>query len=148
MFILRVLHSTIPAILPLPELSAVLRSHLVLNEFELSQNIPGAYFTDKRCSSLTTNLSASNALSLQSVLYTADACMLSHFSCDQLFVTLWTVSCQAPLFIGFSRQEHWSGLPCAPPGNLPNPGIEPMSSEAPALQVDSLLLSHGGSLHS
>ena len=118
----------------------MLRSHLVLNEFELNQNIPGAYFTDKCCSSFTTDLSASNALSLQSVLYTADACMLSHFSCAQLFVTLWTVACQAPLFIGFSRQEHWSGLPCTPPGNLPDPGIEPTSPEAPALQVDPLPL--------
>ena len=117
----------------------MLRSHLVLNEFELNQNIPGAYFTDKCCSSFTTDLSASNALSLQSVLYTADASMLSHFSA-QLFVTLWTVACQAPLFIGFSRQEHWSGLPCTPPGNLPDLGTEPTSPEAPALQVDSLPL--------
>ena len=42
---------------------------------------------------------------------------------------------QAPLFMGFSKQEYWSGLPCAPPGDLPNPGIEPRS---PALQADSL----------
>ena len=45
--------------------------------------------------------------------------------------------------MGFSRQEHWSGLPCPPPGDLPDPGIEPAS---PALQADSLLLSHQGSL--
>ena len=45
--------------------------------------------------------------------------------------------------MGFSRQEHWSGLPCPPPGDLPDPGIEPAS---PALQADSLLLSHRGSL--
>ena len=45
----------------------------------------------------------------------------------------------------FSRQEYWSGLPCPSPGDLPNPGIEPLSSEAPALQVDSLPLSHWGS---
>ena len=50
--------------------------------------------------------------------------------------TLWTVACQAPLSTGFSRQEHWSVLPCSPPGDLPNPGIEPRS---PALQADSLL---------
>ena len=43
---------------------------------------------------------------------------------------------QAPLSMGFSRQEYWSGLPCPPPGHLPNPGIEPRS---PALQADSLL---------
>ena len=69
-------------------------------------------------------------------------CMLSHFSCVRLFATLWTAACQAPLSTAFSRQEHWSGLPCPPPGDLPNPGVEPRS---PALQVDFLLLSHWGS---
>ena len=53
----------------------------------------------------------------------------------QLFVTPWTVARQAPLSVGFSRQEHWSGLPCPPPRDLPNPGIEPRST---ALQADSL----------
>ena len=53
----------------------------------------------------------------------------------QLFATLGTVVCQVSLSMGFSRQEYWSGLPCPPPGDLPDPGIEPMS---PALQVDSL----------
>ena len=57
----------------------------------------------------------------------------------------WTVARQAPLSIGFSRQEYWSGLPCPSPGDLPDPGIEPVSPEAPALQADSLLLSHQGS---
>ena len=47
----------------------------------------------------------------------------------------WTVACQVPLSMEFSRQEYWSGLLCPPPGDLPNPGIEPGS---PALQVDSL----------
>ena len=51
--------------------------------------------------------------------------MLSHFSRVQLFVTLWTVACQAPLSMGFSRQGYWSGLPCPPPGDLPDPGIHP-----------------------
>ena len=41
--------------------------------------------------------------------------MLSRFSCVRLFVTLWTVTHQAPLSMGFSRQEYWSGLPCSPP---------------------------------
>ena len=53
--------------------------------------------------------------------------MLSHFSCVQLFATLWTVACQATLPTGFSRQEYWSGLPCPLPGDLPDPGIEPAS---------------------
>ena len=45
----------------------------------------------------------------------------------QLFVTPWTVALQAPLSMGFSRQEHWSGVLCPPPGGLPDPGIKPMS---------------------
>ena len=49
--------------------------------------------------------------------------------------TLWAVACQAPLSMGFSRQEYWSGLPFSSPGDLPDPGIEPGS---PALQEDSL----------
>ena len=55
------------------------------------------------------------------------ACMLSRFSHVQLFVTLWTVALQAPLSVGLSRQEYWSGWPCPPPGNLPDLGIEPTS---------------------
>ena len=60
-------------------------------------------------------------------------CMLSHFIHVRLFVTLWTVACQAPLFMGFSRQEYCSGLPSPPPGDLPEPGIEPVSLVPPAL---------------
>ena len=48
-------------------------------------------------------------------------------------MTLWTVALQAPLSMGFSRQEYWSGLPCPPPGDLPGPGIEPTSLTSPAL---------------
>ena len=55
-------------------------------------------------------------------------------SCLTLVLT-WTVACQAPLSMGFSRQEYWSGLPFPSPGDLSNPGIEPGS---PALQADSL----------
>ena len=51
--------------------------------------------------------------------------MLSCFSHVRLFETQWTVACQAPLSMGFFRQEYWSGLPCPPPGNLPDPGMEP-----------------------
>ena len=69
------------------------------------------------------------------------ACVLSCFSHVQLFVTLWTVALQAPLSMGFSRQEYWSGLLC-PPLDLPDPGIKPGSLAAPASQADSLLLSH------
>ena len=53
--------------------------------------------------------------------------MLSHFSCVQLFATLLTIACQAPLSTGFSRQEYRSGLPRPSPGDLPDPLIEPVS---------------------
>ena len=49
------------------------------------------------------------------------ACLLSRFSRVQLFATLWTIAHKAPLSIGFSRQEYWSGLPCPTPADLPNP---------------------------
>ena len=55
------------------------------------------------------------------------------FSHVQLFVTPWTVACQGPLSMGFSRQEYWSGLPFPPPRNLPDPGIKPLSFASPAL---------------
>ena len=57
------------------------------------------------------------------------ACVLSRFRRVQLFATLWTVACQAPLS-RFSRQEYWSRLPCPPPGDLPDPGIKPVSLKA------------------
>ena len=56
-----------------------------------------------------------------------------NFSRVQLCVTLRTVACQAPLSMGFSRQEYWSALPCLPPRDLPEPGIEPKSLTSPAL---------------
>ena len=71
--------------------------------------------------------------------------MLSHFSYVRLLVTLWPIAHQAPLSMGFSRQECLSGLPFPPPGDLPNPGIEHTSPAFPALQPDSSLLSHWGS---
>ena len=58
--------------------------------------------------------------------------LLSHVL---LFATLWTVACQAPLSMGFSRQEYWSGLPFPSPGDLPDPGIE---TGSPALEADAL----------
>ena len=63
---------------------------------------------------------------------------LSHI---QLFVTPWTVAHQAPLSVGFPRQEYWSGLLFPSLGDLPNPGIEPAT---PAWQAGSLILSHQG----
>ena len=57
-------------------------------------------------------------------------CVLSHV---RLFATPWTVARQAPLSMGFSRQESWSGLPFPPPGSLPDPGKETMSLVSAAL---------------
>ena len=64
------------------------------------------------------------------------------FSCVELFETLWPVAHQAPLSMGFFRQEYWSGLPFPPSGNLPHLGME---SKSPSLEADSLPLSHQGS---
>ena len=69
-------------------------------------------------------------------LLTSLCCMLSRFSRVRLFATPWTVSHQAPLSMGFSRQEYWDGLPFPSRGNLPDPGLKPGS---PVLQGDSLL---------
>ena len=63
-------------------------------------------------------------------------------------MTLWTIACQAPLSIGFSRQEYWSGLPCPPPGDFPNPGIEPVSLMSPALAGRSFITSATWEAHS
>ena len=62
-------------------------------------------------------------------------CVLKSFSCVQLFVTPWTVAHQAPLSMGFSGQEYWSGYPFSSPGGFPDAGIE---SGSLALQADSL----------
>ena len=62
-------------------------------------------------------------------------CMLSCFSRVRLFVTPWTVACQASLSMGFSRQEYCSGLPFPTPGDLPDPGIEYAHLKHPALVI-------------
>ena len=61
-------------------------------------------------------------------------CALSRFSGIWHFATLWTVACWAPVSMGFSRQEYWSGLPCPPPEDFPSPRIKP---RCPALQLNS-----------
>ena len=71
-------------------------------------------------------------------------CVLVAQSCVCLFATLWTIAHQASQFMGFSRQEYWNGLPCPPPGALPNTGIKLVSPGSPALQVNSLLMSQPG----
>ena len=59
--------------------------------------------------------------------------VLSRFSRVQLYATLWTLAHQAPPSMGFPRQEYWSGLPCPPSEDLPDPGIEPASLQSPAV---------------
>ena len=78
-----------------------------------------------------------------SVMYHASFILLTQMLCCgwslshiPLFEIPWTVARQAPLSMGFSRQEYWSQLPCPPPGDLPKPGIKPRS---PTSQTDSLL---------
>ena len=68
--------------------------------------------------------------------------LFNHSVLSDSFETRGTVAYQTPLSMGFPRQEYWSGLPILSPEELPDPGIEPIS---PALQVDSLPLSHLGS---
>ena len=70
-------------------------------------------------------------------------CVCAHLlSRVQLFVTLWTIPCQAPLSMGFSRQKYWSGLPCPLPGDLPDSGIKPMSLKSPALASGFFFYQH------
>ena len=64
-------------------------------------------------------------------------CVLSFFSCVRLFASLWTVTHQAPLSMGLSRQEYWSGLPCPSPEDLPCPGIKPTCLIPPAFDRGS-----------
>ena len=80
----------------------------------------------------------------ENTIYETSSLHAQLLSCVRLFVTPWTVAHQAPLVVGFPRQEYWNGLPLLPPGDLPDPESEP---EFPDWQVDSLPLSHQGSPH-
>ena len=73
--------------------------------------------------------------------------LLSHFSNVRLFVTPWTAAHQAPLSMWFSRQEYWSGLPFPSPGDLPDPGIEPMILTCPALAAEFFTTSTTWEVH-
>ena len=73
-------------------------------------------------------------------------CVLSHFSRIRLFAILWTIALQVPLFMGFSRQEYWSGLPCPPLGDLSNLSNLHLPVSA-AHQADSLLTEPPGKPH-
>ena len=74
-------------------------------------------------------------LEKEMAIHSCVLCVLSCFSRVRLFATPWTIACQAPLFMGFSRQQHWSVLPFLSPGDLPDPGIKPVSLVSPALAL-------------
>ena len=109
--------------------------------------VRGSFWLDalNRChqSSLTVSEKPVGGLSLASVSWQLGTFIVleflcvyyvpSCFSCVRPFTTLWTVACQAALSMGFSRQEYWSRLSCPPPGDLPDPRMEPMSLMSCAL---------------
>ena len=66
--------------------------------------------------------------------------MLSCFTCVRFSATLWTVACQAPLSMGFSREENWSRVPCPPPGDLAHPGTEAVSPDFFFLTISHVLM--------
>ena len=105
------------------------------------EELTALWFITFRCSTglvLRTRLFTGSkmCISVASTHCARSACSLpSCFSRVQIFATVWAVVCQVPLSMGVSRREYWSGLPCPPPGDLPDPGIKPAS---PASQADSL----------
>ena len=88
--------------------------------------------SSKNASMYWKNLTWANRSFVTNLRYDT-AVVLSCLSHVRLFSTLWTIACQAPLSMGFSRQEYWSELPCPPPGDLPDPWIEPKSLRSPVL---------------
>ena len=82
---------------------------------------------------LISNIHKNSDISIAKRIVIIHTCMLSRFSHIQLCVNLWTVACQVPLSMGFSRQENWSGMPCPTPGELSGPEIELASFTSPTL---------------
>ena len=99
-----------------------------LHSAKCGKNIVWKWEWQWEISGILTHLDVSESRVIEAVhIVLVLACVLSHFSHVQLFATLWTITWQAPLSVGSSRQEYWSGLPCSPPGDLPKPGIKPRS---------------------
>ena len=93
-----------------------------------------SFWTKQSCDEARSPSKVSRLLSSWGKVSALASCVLqTHFSCVWLFATPWTVAHQVPQSMGFSRQENWSELPCPPPGDLPDPGIEPVSFVFPAL---------------
>ena len=89
------------------------------NQHHIIQHVTQATIRLYSCCSMLSTFTMQNSIPVARLCY-VHACVLSRFSRVQLCVTLWTSARQAPLSIGFSRQEHWSGLPCPPPRDLPD----------------------------
>ena len=87
----------------------------------------------RRVSELASDLATCSPTCPTSAGLVSSVCACSVASRVLFFVTHWTIALQAPLSMGSSRQEYWSGLPCPPPGNLPGPGSKPVSPISPAL---------------
>ena len=88
------------------------------------------YYSYNRSDSSILKFQLWSHISRESLYCVCAWCQVASVTSNSL---LWTVAHQAPLPMGFSRQEDWSGLPCPPPGDLPNPGIEPVFPVCPAL---------------
>ena len=116
--------------------------------FKVYHNYPGStiYLFPVLYNDTTTYwvLSVCQVINHSSVSISLSACVLIHLSCVQLFATLWTVAFQAPLSMGFSRQEYWSGYPCPPPGDFLSSEIEIMSLMSPALSGSLSILVPAG----
>ena len=110
----------------------------IVDSMDISLNKLQAYCSPWGCkeSEMTEKQQQQQQVVSQEGMTTNCGCaqLLSHV---RLFATLWTAACQAPLSMGFSRQEYWSGLPFLFPGDPSDPGVK--------LQVDSLPVSHQGS---
>ena len=115
-------------------LALVLRTRILGGEDNFADEKKGVHQSccSVRKSRLTLRLQSCSTPGFP-VLHYLPACMLGRFSHVRLLATLWSVACQAPPSFRVSRQEYWSGLPCPPPGDLPDPGIEPTSLMSPAL---------------
>ena len=106
----------------------------------LCGNLNGKEIQEKR--DILIHMQVADSLSVQQKLTQCSKATMLFFSCSVLsdsFATPGIIAHHTPLSMGFCRQEYWSGLPFSPPGDLPDPGIEPMASAWPA---DSLPLSH------
>ena len=105
----------------------IMRIQLKFSKQKLYQNSLTAIPEKRNRACFILNNMGFNSMCLKGSKY-----KLSHFSCVQFCSTLWTAGHQVPLSMGFSGQEYWSGLPCSPPRNLPDPGIKPVSIMSPA----------------